>query len=64
MRPIYFLLATCLIIASDFSRCAVVGHAQTGEDDKSINLVVILVDDLGWKDLGCCLLYTSDAADE
>ena len=53
MRPIYFLLATCLIIASDFSRCAVVAHAQTGEDDKSINLVVILVDDLGWKDLGC-----------
>ena len=53
MRPIYFLLATCLIIASGLSHFAVVSCAQTDEAQKAINFVVILVDDLGWKDLGC-----------
>ena len=51
MRLLHLLIVACLLIALGPSRFLRAVRADT--DGKAMNVVVILVDDLGWRDLGC-----------
>ena len=51
MRLLHLLIVACLLIALGPSWFLRAVHADT--DGKAMNVVVILVDDLGWRDLGC-----------
>ena len=51
MRPFFALITTCLMAGTGLLRFPCDASAQT--DEQSLNFVVILIDDLGWKDLGC-----------